>query len=134
MHDIDQLLSAFRSVTIMLACRIDDVEANVILHNLRHEAIDRAAHRRNQMKNVSAADFLLKRTLNGFDLPTDATHTFQELGLLAEPPEGDWTFLLAPHSTAVTQLLSKDRPLCPFIFSALIIRSCQSAVPATWRC
>ena len=60
------------------------MEANVILHNLRHEAIDRTAHRRNQMKNVSAADFLLKRTLHGLDLPTDATHTFQELGLLAD--------------------------------------------------
>ncbi len=63
--------------------RIDEVRANVILHDLGHQPINGAAGARNQLEHVGATDFLIERAFDGFDLSADTSHPIEEFGLFA---------------------------------------------------
>ncbi|HEY6419050.1 MAG TPA: hypothetical protein VIX59_08610 [Candidatus Binataceae bacterium] len=62
--------------------RIDDVHADVILDDLRHQAIHRAACRDDEVKDIGATLFFFDRSFERFDLATNASHPVQELGFL----------------------------------------------------
>jgi hypothetical protein len=83
-HHVDQFLSSLRAFAVCLARWIDDVETNVILDNLRHEAIDRAAHGGDEMQHVAAADFFLKRAFHGLDLTANTADTLRQFRFLSD--------------------------------------------------
>ena len=73
-------MSALR---IGLMSRIDEVCADVILHNLGHQPVDGAAGARNQLEHVGTTDFLIERPFDRFDLSADTSHPIEEFGLFA---------------------------------------------------
>ena len=73
-------MSALR---IRLAGRINEVRANVILHDLGHQPVDSAAGAGNQLQHVSTTNFLFERSFDGFDLSANAPHAIEEFGLFA---------------------------------------------------
>lgn len=73
-------MSALR---IGLMTRIDEVGANMILHDLGHQPIDGAAGAGNQLEHVGTADFLIERSFDGFDLSADTSHPIEEFGFFA---------------------------------------------------
>jgi hypothetical protein len=59
--------------------RVDDMHADVVIHHLRHQAVDGAAGAGNQLEDVGTADFLLKRPLDRFDLAAKTPHRLSSL-------------------------------------------------------
>lgn len=45
--------------------------ANVVFHELAHEAVDRSPRRREPLENIRALFVIGKRAQNGFQLPDD---------------------------------------------------------------
>ena len=80
-HHIDQFFGRMSALRIGLARRIDEVRANVILHDLGHQPIDGAAGARDQLQHVGTTDFLIERPFDGFDLSADTSHTIDQFGL-----------------------------------------------------
>jgi len=70
----DQLFRAFGLGGIAFPRRVDDMNANVVLDNLRDQAIQGAARRYDQMEHICAAFFLFERPLDGLDLTSDPPH------------------------------------------------------------
>src|SRR5262245_65939060 len=58
-----------------------DVEANVVFHHLRHEAVHGAAGRGDELQNLGALDLPLKRPLDRLDLAAQAADAIEQLGL-----------------------------------------------------
>ena len=79
MNDIDQFLGAFCARTALVV-RIDDVHPNMILDDLSHLAVHRAARGDDEMEDGGASFFLLDCALEGLDLTEDAAHSVEELG------------------------------------------------------
>jgi hypothetical protein len=78
---VDQLFGA-AGAGAAFTVRIDDVDADVILDYLRHQAVHRAARGHDQVKDVGASFFLVDRTFERFDLSAYAANPVQELGFL----------------------------------------------------
>ena len=62
---------------------INEVRANVILHNLGHQPVDGTARAGNQLEHVGTTDFLIERPFDRFDLSADTSHPIEEFGLFA---------------------------------------------------
>ncbi len=62
---------------------IDEVRANVILHDLSHQPVDSTAGAGNELQHVSTTNFLIERPFDGFDLSPNASHAIEEFGLFA---------------------------------------------------
>ena len=71
-------MSALR---IGLAGGIDEVCANVILHDLGHQPVDSAARAGNELQHVRTTNFLIERPFDRFDLSANAPHAIEEFGL-----------------------------------------------------
>ena len=71
------------ALPIGLTSWIDEVCANVILHDLGHQPIDGATGAGNELEHVGTADFLIERPFDRFDLSTNASHTIEQLGFFA---------------------------------------------------
>jgi hypothetical protein len=54
----------------------------VIFHDLGAQAVDSAAQRGNQHQYVGAAEFGIKRPLDGFDLSFDASDASDQFGFV----------------------------------------------------
>src|ERR1700730_4206581 len=76
---VDQLLGAAGSGAAFTVW-IHDVDADVILDNLRHQAVHRATRGDDEMKNLAASFFLVDRAFERFDLAAHAPDPVQELG------------------------------------------------------
>ena len=72
-----------RALRIGLTGGIDEVRANVILHDLSHQPVDSAAGAGNELQHVSATNFLIERPFDGFHLSANAPHAIEEFGLFA---------------------------------------------------
>src|SRR4029450_1923650 len=81
---VDQFAGRGGTVSIALTRWIDDVEADVILHDLGHEAVDRAADGRDELQRLRTARLVLQGPLEGVDLSPDTPHAADEFGLLAD--------------------------------------------------
>ena len=73
-------MSALR---IGLMSWINEVRANVILHDLGHQPVDGTAGAGNQLEHVGTTDFLIERPFDRFDLSADTSHPIEEFGLFA---------------------------------------------------
>jgi len=81
-HDIDELGGAF--VALVLRERvIYDVQSDVILDHLRHQAVDCPADAGDQLQHVGAALFLLQGSFDSLHLAANAAHTIEQFQLLA---------------------------------------------------
>ena len=78
MNNIDQFFGAFGARTALMI-GIDDVHPNMILDDLSHQAVHRAARGDDEMEDVGASFFLLDRALERLDLAEDAAHPVQQL-------------------------------------------------------
>ena len=58
--------------------------AHVILENLRHQAVDGAARRGQEMHHVGAVGVALEGALDGFDLAANAADAVEQLLLVAD--------------------------------------------------
>ena len=68
LHRLDQLIGAAAALGVF--DRIDDVEADMVLDHLGHQARQRAARGDDQMQYGGAALFVLERAFDRFDLAT----------------------------------------------------------------
>ena len=57
------------------------MHADVILQHLRHQPVDGATRCRDQLHGVGAADLLLERALDRFDLTANLLYAFDQPGL-----------------------------------------------------
>src|SRR5215468_11145055 len=71
------------TLRIRLPSWIDEVRANMILHDLGHQPIDGAAGAGNELQHVGTTDFLVERPFDGFDLSTNTSHAIEQLGFFA---------------------------------------------------
>jgi hypothetical protein len=83
MNDLDQLLGPLGAVAVGIACRVGDMEPDVVLHDLRHEAVHGAACGRYEMHDLGATSFTLERALDRLDLAADTPDAIQQLGFFA---------------------------------------------------
>ena len=60
-----------------------DVSSDMVFHHLGHQSVDGAAHRRNELQDVSTSDFLIERPLDRFNLSADAANSTQQLRFFA---------------------------------------------------
>ena len=74
LDDIDQFFCAFRLGGIAFPRWVDDMNSNVVLDDLCHQAIQGAARRYDEMEHARAAFLLFECTLNGFDLTPNPPH------------------------------------------------------------
>jgi hypothetical protein len=65
-HDFDQFFGPLSAFPIGIIRRIGDVEADVILHDLGHEAVHGAACGSHEVHDFGAAFLPLERTFDGF--------------------------------------------------------------------
>ena len=79
--DLDQLGCAPRASRIAICIGIHDVIADVIFHDLGAQTVDCTAQGSDKHQYVRTADFGLKRPLDSFDLPFDATDAAISLDL-----------------------------------------------------
>jgi hypothetical protein len=82
-YHVDQFFSRMSALRIGLISRINEVRANMILHDLGHQPVDGAAGAGNELQHVSTTDFLIERPFDGFDLSANASHAIEEFGLFA---------------------------------------------------
>lgn len=73
-------MSALR---IGLMSRIDEVRPDMIFHHLGHQPVDGAAGASDELQYVGTADFLIERAFDGFDLPTNTSHTIEQFGFFS---------------------------------------------------
>jgi len=66
-----------------LARGINDVDTDVVLHDLGHEAVDRATNGCDELQCLRAPRLRLKSPLNGLDLSSDAADAADQLRLIA---------------------------------------------------
>ena len=78
--NFDQFFCAHCPVAVWVVCRIADMKADVILHDLGHEAVHRAARGSDEVHDLGAAPFTRERALQGLDLTANAAHAVQQLG------------------------------------------------------
>src|SRR2546428_6871839 len=69
---------------IALARGINDVDADVVLHDLGHKAVDRGRNGRDELQCLGAPRLRLKSPLDGLDLSSDAADATDQLRLLAD--------------------------------------------------
>ena len=67
-YHVDQRLGGLCPFGAGIAFRVHGMYADVILHHLRHEPVDRAACGRDELHDVFAANFQFQRALDPFDL------------------------------------------------------------------
>src|ERR1700719_1697249 len=79
LNNIDQFFGALGARTALVV-RIDDVHPNMLLDDLSHQAVHRAARSDDQMEDGGASFFILDRALEGLHLAEDAAHSVEELG------------------------------------------------------
>jgi hypothetical protein len=79
LNNIDQFLGALGARTALMI-RIDDVHPNMILDDLSHQAVHRAARSDDEMEDGGAAFFILDRALERLHLAEDAAHSVEQLG------------------------------------------------------
>jgi hypothetical protein len=77
-HYVDQFFSGLRALGLM--ARLDQVRANVILDHLGHQSVDGAAGAGDELQHVGAADLLVERPFDGFDLSANAPDAIEQLG------------------------------------------------------
>lgn len=88
--DVDELAARFLLGAGRPATRIEDVESDVALDELGHQAIDRAATGRERLKDASAFMLVVERALDGFHLTADPPDPVQELGLVPYRVRHPW--------------------------------------------
>jgi hypothetical protein len=81
--DIDQLVGGVGSVRVALSLGIDDVDTDVVLHNLGHEAVDRPPDGRDQLQRLRAPRLSLESPFEGLDLSPNAADPADQLGFAA---------------------------------------------------
>jgi hypothetical protein len=79
-HDFDRLLGTRGTVVVGIVCRIGNVKANVVLHDLGHEAVHGTARGSDEVHDLSAASLTFERAFDGFHLAADAADAVQQLG------------------------------------------------------
>jgi hypothetical protein len=77
LHGFNQLLSS--TGALKAADRIDDVEPDMILDHVGHQAAQGAARSDDEVEYIGATSVLLDRSLNRLDLATYAPHAVKEL-------------------------------------------------------
>src|SRR6476469_7784003 len=82
-HEIDQLIGGLRPFGFSFDGGIGHVEANVILEDFGHEAVQRAACRRERLQHGAAIAFCLEEFLHAVELTANALHAVEELCALA---------------------------------------------------
>ena len=80
--DVDELVCAARPLHVVVMRRIGDVDPDVILHQLGHQAIGGSADRYNELHDLRASHLGLQRALDRLHLTTQATNTVQQLAFL----------------------------------------------------
>jgi hypothetical protein len=66
--------------------------ADMVLDDLRHEPVDRAAHRGDDLQHIGADNLGLKRALDGVDLPKNPPDASQELRFFPDRMRHDCLF------------------------------------------
>jgi hypothetical protein len=77
--NLDELLRGLRAWIIAGCGRIDDMFADMVLNHLRDQSVEGALARCYLLQNGCAPGLHLHRTLNGFQLATDASDPGQQL-------------------------------------------------------
>jgi hypothetical protein len=81
-NEIHELLGRFRLLRLRIDVRIDDVKTDVIFQDLRHEAVDRAATRRQLLQYRAAFALLLQEFLNAVHLAAQPADPVEQLRLI----------------------------------------------------
>jgi hypothetical protein len=68
------------------------IAADMILDDLRHEPVNRAAHRGDDLQHIGAGNLGLKRALDGVDLPKNPPDASQELRFFPDRMRHDCFF------------------------------------------
>src|SRR5579864_3616723 len=84
LHHVDQLLGRVRLSGGRVAIGVDQVEADMALHHLGHEAVHRAPCCGDEPHGGAALRFRFEGTLHGLDLAADAADPVEQLGLVAD--------------------------------------------------
>ena len=66
--DVDQLLRCLGLIRFGIEIRIHDVEADVVLENLRHQPVDRAATGRQLLEDLGAVAFGVEQLFDAVEL------------------------------------------------------------------
>jgi hypothetical protein len=76
MDDADQ----FGGGLIAFATRraVEDVRVEMLLQDLGHQPVERAARRRDELQRLTAPAFVFEGALDGFTLTANATHASEE--------------------------------------------------------
>src|SRR5712691_1251374 len=82
MHDVNQFFGALGAFRVGLPGRINDVHADVVLHHLGHQAVDRATGGGDETQHFRTAHFRVQRAFDGLHLAANAAYAMQQLGLL----------------------------------------------------
>jgi hypothetical protein len=68
--------------------------ADMVLDDLRHKPVDRAAHRGDDLQHIGAGNLGLKRALDGVDLPKNPPDASQELRFFPDRMRHERLFVL----------------------------------------
>jgi hypothetical protein len=80
-HDVAQFAGG--ALPIGIGGSAEDMGSEVFIHDFGHEAVHRSARRGDKLQGLRAAYLCFERSLNSFDLPSDATNALKQLSLLA---------------------------------------------------
>ncbi len=80
--DVDELSGAARPLDVVVMRRIGEVDPDVILHHLGHQAIGGSADRYNELHDLGASRLGLQRALDRLHLAAETTNTVQQLAFL----------------------------------------------------
>jgi hypothetical protein len=80
---VDQLARGAGPVGIALSRGIYDVDTDVVLHDLGHEAVDGTSDGRDQLQHLRAPGLRLDGALEGLDLTPDPANPADEFRLLS---------------------------------------------------
>jgi hypothetical protein len=83
-YHVDQLFGGAARFGLGLQCGINQMHADMIFDHFAHQTVDCTPGSGDELQDVGTADFLVKRPLDSLDLPANAPHAVQELGLLSD--------------------------------------------------
>ena len=83
-NDIEQLLGGLAVECLRMLIGIHQMGSNVVLDHLRHQPGHGSARPGDQMHDLIATGLIVERTLDTFDLSSNATHPGEKFLLLRD--------------------------------------------------